>query len=95
MFYISPTIGYYEGDRLDSADAAVPRRPAPGMAWDADAATWYAPPVPYDQARREAILAAWPVHAQLEAITELAASRPEKMEQLQVDIAAIKIQFPS
>jgi len=45
-------------------------------------------------ARRAAILAAWPIHAQLEAHAEAAAGRPEKLQQMQADFARIKAENP-
>lgn len=45
-------------------------------------------------ARRDAILRAWPVSAQLEALTENVAGRPEKLNKLLSDISQIKQEFP-
>ena len=56
-----------------------------------------APPAPtYDEQRREAILAKWPLPAQLEALTEAAESpqRPEKLAALLADIQGIKALYP-
>lgn len=47
-----------------------------------------------DDARRDAILRAWPVSAQLEALTENMAGRPEKLNKLLSDISQIKQEFP-
>jgi len=46
------------------------------------------------EARRAAILAAWPVHVQMEAHAEAAAGRPEKLLQMLADISAIKAANP-
>lgn len=51
-------------------------------------------PLPWDHARREAYMAAWPAHAQLEALTDAAAGRPEKLARMQADFAAIKAANP-
>ncbi|WBF68245.1 hypothetical protein LN040_03840 [Desulfovibrio subterraneus] len=56
-----------------------------------------APPAPtYDEQRRAAILAKWPLPAQLEALTEAAESpqRPEKLAALLADIQGIKELYP-
>lgn len=48
----------------------------------------------YAELRQVAILEAWPVAAQIEALTEAAADRPEKLAALQAHIAAVKAQYP-
>jgi len=40
--------------------------------------------------RRELYLAAWPIHAQLEAHAEAASGRPEKLTKMLADFAAIR-----
>jgi len=58
----------------------------------------YTPPaIPaptFDQLRQRDILDAWPIHRQLEAITEKEAGRPELMNMLLSDIATIKTKHP-
>lgn len=49
---------------------------------------------PVDQSRRDKILKQFPVHAQLEAITENLMGRPEKLEELKAFIVAVKAEFP-
>jgi hypothetical protein len=44
--------------------------------------------------RRAAYLAAWPIAAQLEAHAEAAAGRPEKQQQMLLDLARIKQSMP-
>jgi hypothetical protein len=46
------------------------------------------------QRRRDAIIEAWSVDAQLEALTENAAGRPEKLQELLAFIADVKKQHP-
>ena len=48
----------------------------------------------YAAARRAVILKTWPVYAQLEAITEYANDRPEKMNQLKEFIQTVKDLYP-
>lgn len=48
----------------------------------------------YADARRAEILAAFPIHAQLEALTESAAGRPEKLAALLAHINAVKAKHP-
>lgn len=52
------------------------------------------PPLPWDHARREAYLRSWPVHQQMEALTEAAAGRPGKLTQMNADFAAIRAAHP-
>lgn len=48
----------------------------------------------YASARKAEILKAWPVHMQLEAITEFINDRPEKMHQLTDFIQTVKDLYP-
>lgn len=52
------------------------------------------PALPWDTARREAYLQAWPVPQQMEALTEAADGRPEKLAQMRADFAAIRAAHP-
>ncbi len=45
-------------------------------------------------ARQAAYLAAWPIHAQLEAHAEAAAGRPEKLQKMNADFAEIRAAHP-
>jgi hypothetical protein len=47
-----------------------------------------------DDERRAAYLAAWPVHAQLEAHADAAAGHPEKLNAMMADLKAIKLTIP-
>lgn len=51
-------------------------------------------PLPWDHARRHAYLTAWPVSQQMEALTEAAMGRPEKLDRMTADFAAIKAANP-
>ena len=44
--------------------------------------------------RKRRYLEAWPVHRQMEALTEAAAGRPEKLERMQAEMAVIKESLP-
>lgn len=44
--------------------------------------------------RRRRYLAAWPMHAQLEAQHDAANGRPEKLERMTTDFARIKAELP-
>jgi hypothetical protein len=48
----------------------------------------------YSELRQATILEAWPQDVQLEAFTEDAMGRPEKLEQLKTFIAKVKAEFP-
>lgn len=48
----------------------------------------------YRRLRREAILAAWPIHKQLEAQQDAANGDRAKLDQMNSDIAAIKERIP-
>lgn len=48
----------------------------------------------YASARKAEILKAWPIDKQLEAITEYANNRPEKMNQLKEFIQTVKELYP-
>ena len=63
-FYLSTTLGYYEGDQLDPADVVVTRRPDPTYVWQNGA---WAQPLAIAQAAQIAALA---------AAYEAASSRP-------------------
>lgn len=52
------------------------------------------PEVTYADLRREAILDVWPIDRQLEAFTEAAAGRPEKMAALSAHIQSVKDAHP-
>jgi hypothetical protein len=69
-------------------------KPERGQVWNNELGGWVTPETPYDKARRAAILAEWPVHAQLEAITENAMGRPEKLDALKAFILSVKGRFP-
>lgn len=51
-------------------------------------------PLPWDRARREAYLKAWPVHAQIEALVDAAAGRTTKLDQMTAEFSAIKAAHP-
>ena len=46
------------------------------------------------RSRQEEILAVWPIEKQFEAITEFHMDRPEKLNQLTLDIQEIKDKYP-
>jgi hypothetical protein len=74
--------GYHrEGNRLVFSQAA----------FDANLA---AQVPPNDVLRREAILDIWPIHRQLEAITEKEMGRPEQFDALKEFILSVKAQYP-
>lgn len=51
-------------------------------------------PPTWRQVRARAILATWPVPAQLEAHSDASNGNPAKLEQMQTDVAAIKAAVP-
>ena len=48
-------------------------------------------PPGWRQVRARAILAKWPVNAQMEAYFDASIGKPERLTQMQADIAAIKL----
>lgn len=63
-------------------------------AGEAELLPFVEPIIPVDQRRQTAILSEWPVHKQLEALTEDRMGRSELLAQLKAHITQVKIDFP-
>ena len=48
----------------------------------------------WKRSRKESFLAEWPMHAQLEALTDAAAGDPTKFDRMRADFAEIKKLYP-
>ena len=94
-----PNLGWSAGATYESIEWSekISGRPKPTKAEIADVWERYKAQrdaLAYRDQRKAAILAAWPVHAQLEAITEAASGDSTKMEAMVEAIAEIKRQYP-